>query len=113
LKDPERLDRAYPMKVLDRASLRTIRAVHGPLNMMVDGGRAQVTWDAFWQESGTDDFGKYGFAGNNYGKTSFAAGQSAYEVSLEDYRAFKAARMREAVEETKAILNWSRIAIYR
>lgn len=66
----------------------------------------QTDATAFWQESDNDDFGEYGYLGNNFGQTQFSAGDIGYQVSNDYYASFKQTQMKLAVQASLRGLLW-------
>jgi hypothetical protein len=68
--------------------------------------RIPASGKAFWVESSNNDFGKYGFLGNNFGETNFRAGKTTYSIDASVAPNFKRQQMKLAVQATLRGLMW-------
>ncbi len=85
-----------------KATLQNVR--QGRLSAKA-GARAQlIPLTGYWEESADDRFGEYGVFGNAFGDSRVKASGVSYAVDSKEYRAFKAAQLRLAVDATKSAL---------
>jgi len=76
----------------------------GSLGVLEKGLPARLPLSAFWSEQPASGWGAYGFLGNHFGENWFLVNHVDYEISREEYRSFKLARLRAAVDATRIAL---------
>lgn len=95
-----------------RQTMSNVNGIHvtgGMLNTLAlteENMEITLTGESFWQESAEPAFGRYGYVGNNYGRTEFVENGITYRVPDSFYSQFKQAQMKLAVKASVKGLYW-------
>ena len=89
-------------------TLQFVRASVVNITATTDGIDNQIaaSLSAFWIESADNNFGQYGYLGNNFGKAKFTVNEINYSVPADFAPTFKQHQMRAAVVATLRGLMW-------
>jgi hypothetical protein len=102
--------REEPSSILTATALTTLENIknarfelYGPSM----GSKALlVSGSSFWIQDQGDDFGEYGYLGNNFGANEFTIEESHYEIPDAYYQEFKQKQLKLAVQATLKALLW-------
>ncbi|MCC7441784.1 MAG: hypothetical protein IT285_09125 [Bdellovibrionales bacterium] len=114
-----RIDRKYCRKlrdqqvpgglyqILNETAWQSLSYVKTPLRLQYNGYAADVTWEWFWKESSSPEFGDYGWFGNRFGESPITFGDAhRYEIPRATYLAFKKRQLALAIDRTVQALVW-------